>query len=736
MGLPPQQLRRLFVCFTISGATSLVYEVVWLRLAMAAFGVTTPMVSIVLSVFMAGLALGSWLGGGVAHRLGGRRNALCVYGWAEFAIGLSAALVPWGLHAGHRLLVASSSGFSSTAHYLAAGSIIAVLMLPFCTAMGATLPLGVAVLQEAEGQVGVRGFSFLYLANVAGAAAGTLFSALVLIETLGLARTLLVAAAGNGLIVLIAWQLAAVAQQGDEVQAHRAWPSSSTRGLPWLLFATGLSSMGMEVVWTRLFTPFLGTFVYAFAEMLACYLLATFLGTMVYRRWAAGLREEGRTAAVLGVMWVGSLVFTLLPLAATDPRLLSVASFWAGGLRLLLGIAPFCAVLGFMTPMLVDRFSHGEPARAGRAYAANVLGCIVGPLLAGFALLPVVGERWSLAVLAAPLLAAALSGTWPAVHGAVVAGSWRVSRLALAVAVAIGLALILGTEDYASRLSPRVERRDSTATVVATGSGLDKRLLVNGYSMTTLTPITKVMAHLPMVLLPRQPRRVAVLCFGMGTTFRSSLSWGVPTVAIELTPSVPELFGYFHPDAETVLGAPGAQVVVDDARRYLERTRERFDVITVDPPPPVSAAGSSLLYSREFAALARARLAPDGVLQQWLPGGDATVVAGVLRALSASFAHVRVFRSYEGWGYHFLASERELARLTPAAAAARLPEPAKLDLVEWGPFADASRFFVAVLAEEINPAVLLRESGSSPILTDDRPLNEYFLLRDWITGTT
>jgi len=725
---------RLFVCFTISGACSLVYEVVWLRLAMASFGVTTPMVSIVLSVFMAGLALGSWLGGATARRLGGAGNLLRVYGWVELAIGLSAILVPLGLRAGHALLVSSSVGFSCDAHYLASGVIIVALLLPSCTAMGATLPLGLAVLRGEQRAEGGRSFSFLYLANVVGATVGTLASALVLIEALGFRRTLLVSAAGNGVIVLIAWQLAAGARQ---VQHRRLLPdgNEAARGVPWLLFATGLASMGMEVVWTRLFTPFLGTLVYAFAKMLACYLIATFLGTMAYRRWARGLREEGRTVTALDVAWSASLVLALLPLATTDPRLLPRFAIGAGDVILLLGIAPFCAVLGFITPMLVDRFSGGDPARAGRAYAVNVLGCIVGPLLAGFALLPLLGERWSLVGLTLPLLAAAVVGAWTDTSRVQKAGRRRLSLASLIAAGVVGVALVLGTHDYASRLWPRVERRDSTATVVATGLDFQKSLLVNGYSMTSLTPITKVMAHLPLALLPRRPERVAVLCFGMGTTFRSSLSWGVPTVAVELTPSVPELFGYFHADAEKVLARPGARVVIDDARRYLERTRERFDVITVDPPPPVAAAGSSLLYSREFAAVAHARLAPDGVLQQWLPGGDPTVVGGVLRALSASFGCVRVFRSYEGWGYHFLGSDRELGRPTPAALAARLPDAARLDLVEWGPFADATSFFAAVLAAEINPAVLLRKSGPSPVLTDDRPLNEYFLLRDGITAT-
>ncbi|MBI3447859.1 MAG: hypothetical protein HY049_02900 [Acidobacteria bacterium] len=91
-----------------------------------------------------------------------------------------------------------------------------------------------------------------------------------------------------------------------------------------------------------------------------------------------------------------------------------------------------------------------------------------------------------------------------------------------------------------------------------------------------------------------------MLCFGMGTSFRSMLSWGISSTAVELVPSVPSLFGYYHQDAEKLIHLPTARIVVDDARRFLERSRESFDVITVDPPPPVEAAGSSLLYSKQF----------------------------------------------------------------------------------------------------------------------------------------
>src|SRR5262249_1596036 len=143
-------------------------------------------------------------------------------------------------------------------------------------------------------------------------------------------------------------------------------------------------------------------------------------------------------------------------------------------------------------------------------------------------------------------------------------------------------------------------RRDNMATVIATGEDMHKRLLVNGFSMTLQTPITKMMAHLPLAIRAQRAKSGLIICFGMGTTFRSMLAWGVVPTAVRPVPSLPWLFGYYHADGPALAQKPNAHIVVDDGRRFLARTSDRYDVILIDPPPPVQAASSSLLYSREF----------------------------------------------------------------------------------------------------------------------------------------
>lgn len=346
----------------------------------------------------------------------------------------------------------------------------------------------------------------------------------------------------------------------------------------------------------------------------------------------------------------------------------------------------------------------------------NTVGCILGPLLAAFALLPFLSESLSLLLLLVPFAAAAL-----------VLISKRRMPLLAAEAAAL-LALALWPRSLESLYPPEQVRRDHTATTIAAGKGMQRRLFVNGLGMTVLTPATKMMAHLPSAIRARPPRNALVICFGMGTSFRSLVSWDIPVTAVELVPGVPELFGYFHADAAQVLAAPGARVVVDDGRRFLENTSEKFDVIVIDPPPPVSAASSSLLYSVEFYALLKKRLAPGGVLQQWIPGGDTPTLVAFFRALQVSFPYLITMPGY-GQGLHILVSDEPLTMPGPRVLASRLPPKAAADLVEWGPERDAeAQFKRQQLSRWPLEEMLAAHPGVAP-LDDDLPLNEYYLLR-------
>lgn len=714
-----------FAFFLVSGFCSILYELVWLRLAMADFGVTTPLVSIVLSVFMGGLGAGSWAAGAFLRRYGTRIrfSPLRLYASAELLIAVSALAVPLELFWGNRLLerMADRVPVSSATYYLVSGAWLALTLIPWCACMGATIPLGMFAIRRGRGHDSRRSFSFLYLSNVLGAVAGAVIP-LGLIELYGFRSTLRVGAVLNTLIFVVAFGLTLGAKQGKSEAAEPARvkapsvPSGGGLALLLLLFTTGLTTMGMEVIWIRLFAAYIGPVVYAFATILAAYLGATFLGSQVYRRWS---RRHDRENPLL---WVSLAFLGLLPLLTADGRIPLDAS-----LRVVLGVAPFAGIIGFLTPMLVDRWSAGDPDRAGRAYAVNVAGCILGPLLAGFFLLPWLGEQKSMLVLVLPWFGLALS-LW-------LRAPRRLPQIAMATGLIVAaLAVFSLTEDYEADYPDRVVLRDSTATVIATGTGMDKQLLVNGVGMTSLTPITKMMAHMTLASLPQRPSNVLIICFGMGTTFRSVVSWNVPVTVVELVPSVPKLFSYFHPDGDVALASPLAHIVIDDGRRYLERTPQQYDAIIIDPPPPVPAAGSSLLYSRDFYEIAKQRLRSGGILQQWLPPeGDAEDQAAIARALMEVFPYVHIYHSVFGDGFHYLASMSPLPERSAQELVDRMPAEAVADMMEWGPSSTPLEQFSRMLSPPVSPAEMLAQAPDAPTLQDDRPVNEYYLLREFLS---
>jgi spermidine synthase len=538
---------------------------------------------------------------------------------------------------------------------------------------------------------------------------------LAIIEFHGFHFTLQVGMLLNFLIAVAAFGLAYTQNFTKQVAPEETLPArcGGDRGTLLLLFMTGLTSMGIEVVWIRLFTPFVGVMVYSFAIILVTYLAATFLGTAAYRQFG---RESKLTAwAPMAAL----ALFTVLPVFSSHPGDMNVF------LRMLLGIAPFSVAVGYLTPQLVDLWSEGDADRAAHAYAINVLGCIMGPLLSGFILLPLLNERWILFLFAVPWILIAWSNLQQQNSRAVV---WS-NRIAVVVVAVLTLLTTVVPKGFESIYPQRVIRRDNTATVIAATRGRGKFLLVNGVGITSLSPITKSMAHLPLAFLDHSPESALVICFGMGTTYRSVLSWGIQATAVDLVPSVPKLFWYYHRDAPELLRSPLSHVIIDDGRRYLERTSDKFDVITIDPPPPISAAGSSLLYSTEFYRVAKEHLRPHGILEQWLPGGDAFTRSSAGQAIKLSFSHIRVFTSIDGWGFHLVASDWPLPQRNAVALAQRLGVNAAKDFVEWGPARTPQDEFNILLENEVSLDSIIAGAPQAPALRDDRPINEYFAVR-------
>lgn len=709
------------------------YQVIWTRLAFAAFGIITPVLSVVLSVFMLGLSLGSAAGGKWVAPLKAstRLSGAFFYAVAECLIGIGAFAVPALFLTGQRLLLGAGQT-NSLGYLLLSAIVLALSLFPWCFFMGTTFPLMMAYIREDENH-DPKGFSFLYVANVLGAMAGTFLTAVVFIELFGFHHTLRIAAAGNFSIAVISGLLSW--QRGKSPRIAAAAPAKSnpdarvmadrTRTGRWILFSTGFCAMAMEVIWTRAFTPVLKTQVYSFAMIVFVYLGATCAGSLWYRHHVKK-KCIWPTSKLMAIL----IVAVFLPLIIEDNRIVKMSWTFdmnlASAIVLLASICPFCAALGYLTPSLVDDYAGDDPGRAGAAYAINVAGCIIGPLFASYILLPFMSERTTLALLAVPFFIFFFLGA------KAMSAPWRV--VPISAACFNGLYAFCFSHNFlglASEVSRAIEvRRDYAATVISLNDfNGAKSLLVNGIGMTRLVSCTKYMAHLPLVLDERQPESALIICFGMGTSYRSALSWGIHVTAVELVPDVPKAFGFYHADAARVLANPKGRIVIDDGRRFLERSRDKYDVIVIDPPPPPETAGSSLLYSTGMYDLMKQRLKPHGIVQVWYPGGsDVVTRQAIIRSATASFPYVRCFISINGWGLHIIASEDPIQIPSPSEILARMPAPAKADLLEWSQSKDIVRDMETVFSREVPLQDLLGPDPSIQI-TDDDPMNEYFLLR-------
>ncbi len=746
----------LFFLFFLSGFSSLVYQVVWTRLAFASFGIVTPVLSVVLSIFMLGLALGSWAGGRSIATLVKKTglSAAIFYAAAEFLIGIGAFAVPKLFTVSENVLL-SAGQMDSVGYLLFSALALAFSILPWCVCMGTTFPLMMAYVRERDAK-NTESFSFLYLANVLGAMSGALITAVALVELLGFRHTLWVAAAGNFIIAAIGtflgWkQKSLVNHSSSPAEITSAFNSRPTlnaarhRLIKWILFSTGFCAMAMEVVWTRAFTPILKTQVYSFALVVFTYLGATFFGSLWYRKHLQK-KSAWSTAKIMSFL----VVAVFLPIVAGDPRFVKME--WAGpidglsALIILASFCPLCILLGYLTPSLIDECSAGDPAVAGNTYALNVLGCILGPIFASYVLLPWISERHAMLLLGSPFFIFYLLG-WKKLSG------WQ-QKISGLTATAVILCALFFSGDFESLISSFSKnnevRRDYAASVISASEGKQKLLLVNGMGMTYLTPITKFMVHLPLAFHEVKPESALVICFGMGTTYRSALTWDIDTTAVELVPSVTRAFGFYHADAANFVNNTNGKIIIDDGRRYLKRTQNKYDVIVVDPPPPVSAAGSSLLFSKEFCALAKQHLKPKGILQIWFPDGTpvmknsgtnqmcdsltwvsvrkAVAAQGVVRSLQEAFPYVRCFSSIEKSGIHFFASSDPIEIPSIEQLMTRMPAKAQADLLEWETARDLPTYLNAVISMEVPIANILNPNPKIKI-TDDNPQNEYFLLR-------
>ncbi len=729
------------IAFVASGAAGLMYQVVWSRQLVLVFGNTTEAIGTIVTAFMAGLGLGGLAGGFLGPRL---RHPLRVYAAIEIAVGCAALLVPVGFH-----LI--EGAYRSVYDTTSAGQLTLVRLLltmavvtPVTFLMGLTLPLLTRHLVTTMHTAGKR-MGRLYSANTFGAMAGTLVSGFILIEIIGLSATTHVAIALNllaGLVALAVSTRTGVANREqpdiDGVAVARAPLTTRMRRLVYAAtFVSGFVALALEVLWTRMLAEGTGSRIYNFVIILAVYLAGIAAGGFAYRILSSPRRDTVR---------VLSLAFLII--AASTLLTVPLTTLWLSTLNMARAfmLLPATLCMGYAFP-LSARMLARDPAHSARSigtlYAWNTVGSILGSLAAAFVLAGTLGTNSSVLVLSAAeagvalLLVVAGPGVRraPSMRLSLAAGAFV---LAPVILVATGSPVLLTATDHrlAATGLPFRHTEDRLSTVDALGGPpARRRLFVSGTAMTSLSVDTKLMAYIPKVIRPNAQNFLDI-CFGMGTTFRSALILGMHTDAVDLSPSVPWQMPTFYPDAEQYLHSPLARVITADGRNYLHLTSRTYDVISVDPPPPINSAGAVVLYTQEFYADAKARLRPGGLMLEWLLFGGVRLdeLREHLHTFRSEFSYVLILMSPVGDGVYMIGSDSPISWNTatvnrimgsPSATEdisdapdyARVigdtPWPEMLQSMEWMNGADVDTF-----------------AGSAPLITDDRPLSEYFFLHD------
>jgi spermidine synthase len=676
-GIPVALVLSLFF---VSGATALVYQVVWSRMMMHVFGSTALAVGTVLAAFMSGMALGAWLIGRMADD---SRNCLRLYAWLELGIALAALLshlLLSQLGPAHRAiyeLVGSSAAVFGPVRFMLA---FLLVMIP-TVLMGATLPVLTRFLVRRGTLVGVK-LSTLYATNTLGAVTGVLLTGFLLIGRDGIHMPVYLAVAGNLLIGGVAWIASLRVQApGEGVSTAEAEPAGSLAGsgeslgpgvYRIVLLGLGLSgftSFAYEIYWTRSLVFILGNSTYALTTMLSAFLTGIALGGYLVR---FAIRRIHDRAAFFGWIQVGlgvisalalPLLFTLADAQSLSQYLSStsdqaVSLVFAGfAVAFLLMLIP-ATLIGATFPLvgqIAARDLSETGSQVGKIYAVNTLGNVVGALLPGLFLLGWLGIQKGILVMAVLNVSLGFLILFLRLARSPGHPAWRYALpvLLLLTIFVLGRTPLQfqfpsdGEMNYFETVFYR-EGPLATTKVYADPVRGEKHISVDGIVIggTGFAEFKQLLlAHLPKLLIEDASTELSV---GVGSGIllgESALHPGVDRITgVEIEPSVVAGANWFEQENHRVMENPRVQTVVDDIGSFLRTSDDRYHVISADEKTADEYASNGFSYSREYYDLLRDHLAPGGLVAQWVPTTlPPRQYRMILKTFTGSFPHVQLW---------------------------------------------------------------------------------------------
>ena len=689
-----RRLELVFVLFLFSGFGGLIYESVWTHYLKLFLGHSAYAQTLVLVVFIGGLALGAWICARLSHRFA---NPLRWYAGVELVVGLVAlvfhpifiALTDWGYAS---LLPAACE--PSQPFCAAQWALSAAMLLPQSILIGATFPLVSSAVLRMDPSLPGHHIALLYFLNSLGAVLGVLASIFILIPAFGLPGTLAFAGGANIALAAAAFLLARETPPPMAVAQMEATPGAvdghAGRLLPLLLataFFTGLSSFVYEIVWIRMLSLVLGASTHSFELMLASFILGLALGGLWVRRRVDSVEDPvrflGVVQIVMGVaaaatlpIYNGSfdLMAWLLSAVARNNSGFVLFNLASTAIALLVMLpATFCA--GMTLPLITYRLLRsGSGERAlGLVYSVNTVGAIVGVVLAVHVLMVWLGMKGALLVGAAidVVLGMVLIMARRAPRERRMPSFWAMPAGLAALAI---VALMVDIDvrksssgvfrTGAARIAPGSEvtyhRDGKTATVDILDDGQVRAIRTNGKTDAAITmgqgrePTGDqlTMALLTVLPLAHQPQARTAAIIGFGSGMSTEVMLGSPNLervdTIEIEPAMVEGAQHFRPVVQKAFDDKRSHIVIDDAKSYFARGRSRYDIIVSEPSNPWVSGVSSLFTEQFYRRLSEA-LNDGGVLSQWLHTYemDSGALASILAAVAKTFPEFVIYSSID-----------------------------------------------------------------------------------------
>ncbi len=692
--------------FFLSGLTSLIYQIIWIRQLSLAVGSTSASMSLVLSIFFFGLAAGSYLAGRYHDKIS---NPLWVYGKLEGLIGLySAGLVYVLFHLQDLMVLIYPGGSLSVFSHLIKFVLVFFLLILPTLAMGATLPLLVKAFQTRARREDQASVSLLYGVNTFGAVAGAFLSGFFLIPTLGVELTNHVAVLGNLVLLGIAYFLRKqfVSQVVTPAEASPAPVSLSTekasfwqnRKLPYLLMSgvAGFATLAAEVVWSKYLGIFMGTNIYGLSLILSLFLFGIALGSLLLDRYSYKISDKRSfffllCILLLGFIWLSTTLLGSLPLATT------LLGYYTAGKVSLLTLKFVAAafiligptiVSGMLLPLGIELLADetGDLPRAtGQIYSINTVGSILGSYASGVLLIPLLGSAWTLKIGLIILLAVIIFtglrlrklsfSTLPkwsalAILGIVIVAQEglhfkNIIRSAYHQSIAKDSTLAELLDNFSESKEQFIQIIEGQTAVIslshdqADGEHYKRyfRLKTNGLNESiydsqnrdSLPKYEALLGLLPYVF-NQQPESAFLVGYGGGYSVDFLSSTPLKKVFVtELEKGILQAADYVHKGNNPILKRPNVDLRIEDARFMLAVGADApFDIIASQPSHSW-LSGVANLFTEEFFALVKSRLKPTGVFSQWLNlyNIDVEVLKSILKTFYTVFPHGAVFTNLQ-----------------------------------------------------------------------------------------